>query len=158
MVKDVTTFEMQLCGYKQATAQAHVRPHCVCLNFEHTKNSNRSKNIFRNDENRIRICCLIPKTPEIVRNGFGRHSKLMDARSSCCGVPGSPRTKSELSAHHMAPAGVAAHSSSWTPAACKLEERNFEWEVQFRHFLIELIRQEADNVIVGLIRAFNLAT
>ena len=29
--------------HKQATAQAHVRPHCVWLNFEQTKNSNRSK-------------------------------------------------------------------------------------------------------------------
>ena len=49
--------------------------------------------------------------------------KFMDARSSCCGVPVSPRTKSELSAHQMAPAGVA-HSSSWTPAAYEPEERN----------------------------------
>ena len=46
IVKDATTFEMELCGCKQATAQAHVRPHCVWLNFEHTKNSNRSKNKF----------------------------------------------------------------------------------------------------------------
>ena len=62
-------------------------------------------------------------------------------------VPVSPRTKSELSAHHMALAGVVAHSSSWTPAAYEPEERNFECrEVQFRHFLIELIRQEADTV------------
>ena len=44
IVKDTTTFEMELCGHKQATAQAHVRPHCVWLNFQHTKNSNRSKN------------------------------------------------------------------------------------------------------------------
>ena len=85
--------------------------------------------------------------------------KLMDAMSSCCGVPGSPRTKSELSAHQMAPAGVVAHSSSWTPAAHEPEERNFECrEVQLRDFLIEFIRQEAVIVIVGLKRAFNLAT
>ena len=32
-------------------------------------------------------------------------------------VLGSLRTKSELSSHQMAPAGVVAHSSSWTPAA-----------------------------------------
>ena len=37
---------MELCGHRQATAHAHVRPHCVWLNFEHTKNSNRSKKIF----------------------------------------------------------------------------------------------------------------
>ena len=43
IVKDTTKFEMELRGHKQATAQAHVRPHCVWLNFEHTKNSNRSK-------------------------------------------------------------------------------------------------------------------
>ena len=74
--------------------------------------------------------------------------KLTDARSSCCEVPSSPRTKSELSAHQMAPAGIVAHSSSWTPAACELEERNFECrEVQFRHFLIELRRQEVDIVL-----------
>ena len=36
--------KMELCGCKQATAQAHVHPHCVCLNLEHTKNSNRSEN------------------------------------------------------------------------------------------------------------------
>ena len=47
---------MELCGNKQATAQAHVRPHGVWMNFEHTKNSNRSKNNFRDDEIRIRIC------------------------------------------------------------------------------------------------------
>ena len=29
VVKDTTTFEMELCGHKQATAHAHVRPHCV---------------------------------------------------------------------------------------------------------------------------------
>ena len=34
---DATTFEMELCGHKQATAQAYARPHCVWLNFEHTK-------------------------------------------------------------------------------------------------------------------------
>ena len=28
-----------------------------------------------------------------------------------------PGTKSELSPHQMAPGGVVAHSSSWTPAA-----------------------------------------
>ena len=39
-VKDTTTFEMELRGYKQATAHSH----------EHTKNSNPSKKI------RIRIC------------------------------------------------------------------------------------------------------
>ena len=39
---------MELCGYKQATAHAHGQPHCVCLclNFEHTKNSNPSKQKF----------------------------------------------------------------------------------------------------------------
>ena len=50
--------------------------------------------------------------------------KLIDARSSRCGVPFSPRTKSELNAHQMAPAGVVAHPSSWTPAAYEPEERN----------------------------------
>ena len=30
VVTDTTTFEMELCGHKQATAQAHVRPHAVC--------------------------------------------------------------------------------------------------------------------------------
>ena len=30
IVKDATTFELELCGCKQATAQAHVRPHGVC--------------------------------------------------------------------------------------------------------------------------------
>ena len=46
IVTDATTFEMELCGHKQATAHAHLQPQCVCLNFEHTKNSNPSKNIF----------------------------------------------------------------------------------------------------------------
>ena len=61
VVTDTTTFEMELCGHKQATAHAHVQSHCTWLNFEHSKNSNRSKKI-RSDENRIRICWLIPKT------------------------------------------------------------------------------------------------
>ena len=30
--------------------------------------------------------------------------------------------KSELSSHQMAPCGVVAHSSSWTPAACESRE------------------------------------
>ena len=30
IINDATTFEMELCGGKQATAQAHVRPYCVC--------------------------------------------------------------------------------------------------------------------------------
>ena len=71
IVKDATTFELEFCGRKQPTAQAHVPPHCVWLNFEHTKNSNRSKNNFRDDKLRIRICYLIPNSPEIVRIGFG---------------------------------------------------------------------------------------
>ena len=29
IVTEATTFEMELCGNKQATAQAHVRPHGV---------------------------------------------------------------------------------------------------------------------------------
>ena len=35
IVKEATTFEMELRGYKQATAHSH----------EHTKNSNRSQKI-----------------------------------------------------------------------------------------------------------------
>ena len=35
--------EMELCGCKQATAHAHLQFRCMCLNFKHTKNSNRSK-------------------------------------------------------------------------------------------------------------------
>ena len=56
IVKDTTTFEMELCGCKQAAAHAHGGPHGVWLNFEHTKNSNPSKNNFRNGKIRIRIC------------------------------------------------------------------------------------------------------
>ena len=56
IVKDTTIFEMELCRCKQATAHAHVQSHCMWLNFEHTKNSNPSKNNFRDDEIRIRIC------------------------------------------------------------------------------------------------------
>ena len=46
IVTDATTFEMKLCGHKQATAHAHLQPHCVWLNFEHTKNSNHSKKLI----------------------------------------------------------------------------------------------------------------
>ena len=46
IVKEATTFEMELRGHKQATAHSH----------EHTKNSNRSKKNFRDDKIRIRIC------------------------------------------------------------------------------------------------------
>ena len=40
IVKEATTFEMELHGHKQATAHSH----------EHTKNSNPSKNNSRNDK------------------------------------------------------------------------------------------------------------
>ena len=29
IIKDTTTFEMELCGCKQATAHAHVQAHCM---------------------------------------------------------------------------------------------------------------------------------
>ena len=45
-----------------------------------------------------------------------------------------------LSSHQMAPAGVVAHSSSWTPAAYELEEcassEEASHEVLFQNFLI----------------------
>ena len=41
---------MESCGCKQATAHAHVQSRCMWLSFEHTKNSNRSKNDFRKDD------------------------------------------------------------------------------------------------------------
>ena len=37
IINDKTTFEMELCGRKRATAQAHAQSHCMWLNFEHTK-------------------------------------------------------------------------------------------------------------------------
>ena len=92
VVTDTTTFELELRGHKQATAQAHVRPHCVWLNFEHTKNSNPSKNNVRSDEIRTRICQLIKKN-EIARIYFRPHSKtntdhakmgVFFARNSMC--------------------------------------------------------------------------
>ena len=47
---------------------------------------------------------------------------------------------STLSAHQMAPAGVVAHSSSWTPAAYELEEcassEEASHEVLFQNFLM----------------------
>ena len=45
IVTDTTTFELEFFRHKQATAQAHVQCHCMSLNFEHTKNSNRSQKI-----------------------------------------------------------------------------------------------------------------
>ena len=53
-------------------------------------------------------------------------------------MPGDFRTKSELSPHQMAHAGVVPHSSS-TREECK--------KVQSRHFLIELLREEVDIVL-----------
>ena len=65
IVKDATTFELEFCGRKQPRAQAHVRPHCVWLNFELTKKFESFKKCnFRDDKLRIRICYLIPKTPK----------------------------------------------------------------------------------------------
>ena len=43
IIKDTTTFEMELCRCKQATAPAHLQSHCMWLNPEHTKNSNHQK-------------------------------------------------------------------------------------------------------------------
>ena len=45
IVKDTSTFEMELCWCRQATAHAHVQSHCMWLNPEHTKNSNHQKQI-----------------------------------------------------------------------------------------------------------------
>ena len=72
IVKDTTTFEMEMCGCKQATAHAHVQSRCMWLNFERTKNSNRSK---KNSQRRKSNANLLnnSQTPEIVRNYFGRH-------------------------------------------------------------------------------------
>ena len=60
IIKDTTTFEMELCGHNQATAQAHVRPHGVC---DWTLNTPKIGIVFffkkkkiRNDKIRIRIC------------------------------------------------------------------------------------------------------
>ena len=63
---------MELCGHKQATTQAHVRPHCVWLNFEHTKNSNRSKKNPERQKSNSNLL-IYSKTPEIVRIIFGAH-------------------------------------------------------------------------------------
>ena len=40
IAKDTTTFELELCRRKQATAHADVQSHCMWLNPEHTKNWN----------------------------------------------------------------------------------------------------------------------
>ena len=57
VVTDTTTFELELCGCKQATAHAHGQPHGVC---DGTLNTPKirivPKNNFRDDEIRIRIC------------------------------------------------------------------------------------------------------
>ena len=44
---------------------------------------------------------------------------------------------STLSAHQLAPAGIVAHSSSWTPAAFELEESGTPTSVVFQNFLME---------------------
>ena len=69
IVKDATTYELEFCGHKQVTAQAHVRPHCVWLNFEHTKKSNPSNNIprIRNSNSNLLINCKNhPKSFEFI--------------------------------------------------------------------------------------------
>ena len=73
-------------------------------------------------------------------------------------------SSSELSAHQMAPSGDSALAESSRTRAhgsqqlvsrrCGIECQ----EVQFRHFRIELIRQEEDIILVGLKRVFNLDT
>ena len=56
----------------------------------------------------------------------------------CAGSP--PHRISTLNAHQMAPAGVVAHSSSWTPAAYELEEcassEEASHEVLYQNFLM----------------------
>ena len=58
IVKDATTFEIELCGCKQATAHAHLQPHGVCVIelWTHQKFESFKKYNFRDDEIRIRIC------------------------------------------------------------------------------------------------------
>ena len=73
IVTDATTFEMEFCGHTQATAHAHVQPHGVWLNFEHTKNSNPSKK-FSERQNSNSNLLINSKNPEIVRIGFERNS------------------------------------------------------------------------------------
>ena len=64
IVKDATTFEMEMCGYKQATAHAHVRPQkCVVELWTRKSKSNLLIN---------------SKKPEIVRIGFWAHGNLQE--------------------------------------------------------------------------------
>ena len=68
---------MELCGRKQATAHAHVRPHGGWLNFEHTKKSNRSKkNNFRDEEKSNSNLPINSKKTEIVRIYLGPHGNV----------------------------------------------------------------------------------
>ena len=67
IVTEALTFEMEMRGHKQVTAQAHVRPHYLRLNFEHVKNSNRSKNIISATtkfEFEFESANLFPKSPK----------------------------------------------------------------------------------------------
>ena len=146
IVTDATTFEMEFCGHTQTTAHAHVQPHGVWLKFEHTKNSNPSKNNFRNDKSRIRICYLIQKKTRNRSNWF-RAAKYH--ASGCRLLENNGRSSSQ---RDSSPSG--SYPSSTRRSACNLRvllrnlpvlpfeifhnvlhERDWspKWSYQFRH-------------------------
>ena len=74
-----TTFETKLCGRKQATTQAHVRPHCVWLNT--SKNSNRWK---FSEATKIEFDSVteLSRKNEVVRIGSGPNGTRVQNRAT----------------------------------------------------------------------------
>ena len=74
IVKEATTFEMELRGHKQATAHSH----------EHTKNSNPSKKKFSQRQNSNSNQVINSKTPRNRLIYVGRHGKWSTSSSTSC--------------------------------------------------------------------------
>ena len=74
-IKDTTTFEMELCGRKQATTQAHVQPHCVCLNLNKPKIRIDQKENLQRRKSNSNLPTDSKKKNEIVQIYFRAKSK-----------------------------------------------------------------------------------
>ena len=84
---------LYVCYHQSSRKPQHSKWNCVGTNRQRHIHMNTpkirilQKNNLRNDQNRIRICQLIPKkNPEIVRIGFGRNRNTQWSPSSSSNV------------------------------------------------------------------------
>ena len=131
---------MELCGHKQATAHAHVQPRFVCLNFEHTKNSNRSKKHLQRRKSNSNLLIKIPKTPksfelvscQCVRAPFTTHL-VSDMLRACKQLVQTPAHMHARLAHWCCLFAFCECALLSCPALPCPALANFKWECVTRY-------------------------